>query len=193
MGDQISALRDYLAVGKFGLPGEAGVTLQDVSRKSLIQISAWPDTLALTGAAAAQFAGVPAAPKPGQSVRGEKTALLRVEPMKWWMIGESSAGDHIDLLDLPPDIGSILDLSHSRTWIKVGGGKAEILLNHFLPLDLRKNAFEIGSVASSGIHHIGITLWRTRQGYELAVPRSFAASLWELLAKSAYQYGLEVI
>ena len=49
------------------------------------------------------------------------------------------------------------------------------------------------SVASTAFHHVGVTLWRSVEGYELFLPRGFAVSLWQGLLESAEQFGVEVI
>ena len=51
----------------------------------------------------------------------------------------------------------------------------------------------VDQVASGGIHHVGVTLWRSKTGYELFLPRGFAESLWELLIETAEQFGLEIV
>jgi len=50
----------------------------------------------------------------------------------------------------------------------------------------------VGSVASSVTHHVGVTLWRSQDGYELFIPRGFALSLWEGFVESAQQFGVEI-
>jgi len=188
MADQVTALRAYHDLGeKAGRPGPAGVTLREVSGFSLTQIACWPETLTEVGAMAAQVAECTEAPVPGQLASGAQGMLLRVEPLKWWLIREA---DRQPIADMAAEVGAALDLSSARTWVRVEGEDASMLLNHFLPLDLRPQAFPPGSVASTAFHHVGITLWRSGEAFELALPRSFAASLWELLVDSAQQYGV---
>ena len=67
-----------------------------------------------------------------------------------------------------------LDLSHSRTRVCVSGDDAATFLNRHLPLDLREASFPVGSVASSATHHVGVTLWRSQDGYELFMPLGHA-------------------
>jgi heterotetrameric sarcosine oxidase gamma subunit len=190
MTDQVSALENHLVTGRFGVSGEAGVVVEEVRDFGLLQLAAWPETIMTTGAKAAQAAGVSAPPSPGRVISGEKATLLRVEPLKWWLISENSAGAVLPAL--PAGDGTVLNLSHSRSWIRINGRKAETLLNHFLPIDLRPGSFPHDTVASTAFHHTGVTLWRCDGGFNLMLPRSFAASLWELLQESAKQYGLEV-
>jgi heterotetrameric sarcosine oxidase gamma subunit len=87
----------------------------------------------------------------------------------------------------------LLDLSQSRVRLHVGGRQAALLLNHILPLDLSVRSFSENTVASTAFHHVGITLWRDSSGFNLFLPRSFAASLCEILTEIAQQYGLEVL
>ena len=86
-----------------------------------------------------------------------------------------------------------LDLSHSRTHVRVTGDQAQVCLNRLMPIDLRLNACPIGSVMSTSFHHVAITIWVSESGtYELFIPRGFALSLWEILVKTATQFGVEI-
>ena len=165
------------------------IRLHEVHPFSLVQISAWPDRLDRVGQLAATAAGCSAVARPGQSLRSGGQHLLRVEPLKWWVISER---ENMHLPDIDRQLGTVLDLSHSRTWLRLSGDKAPRLLNHFLPIDLRESAFATGAVASTALHHVGITLWREAGAYSLLIPRSFALSLWELVTETAQQYGVAV-
>ncbi len=186
MADRASALEGHYSEGRFGTEGEPGVTLCEVRAPTVHQIAAWPQTLAAVGARAAAAVGAAAAPAPRAAATGPGGALLRVEPLKWWIV-EAPAPE------LSPEEGATLDLSHSRTWLRVSGPRAATLLNRHLPLDLRESPFPVGSVASTAFHHVGVTLWRSEAGFELFLPRGFALSLWEMLLESAAQFGVEVI
>ena len=189
MADVASPLDDHFTA-RSGVSAEAQVTFADVKDFRLFLLAAWPQTVSKVGAIGAEATGVSNAPGPGEAVSGDKGTLMRIEPLKWWLIAE----DHDAIIppDIPPAEGSFLDLSHSRTWLKVSGEKADVLLNHFLPIDLRQRSFPAGSVASTAFHHVGVTLWRTERDVNLLLPRSFALSLWELLHESTQQYGFEV-
>ena len=182
---RVSALASNYTQGQFGAEKKIGVILQEVPNLTLWQVAAWPDSLAEIGVITADTIGVEAAPGPGKSEVLENRALLRVEPLKFWIIG-------ITAPEVSPRKGTILDLSHSRTHVRIAGPQAQVLLNRHLPLDLRGQSFVTGSVASTAIHHIGVTLWRSTSGFELFLPRSFALSIWELLCQSAAQFGYEV-
>ena len=111
--------------------------------------------------------------------------MLRIEPMKWWLLGVAAPA-------FDAEQAATLDLSHSRTRLCVTGDDAAEFLNRHFPLDLREASFPVGSVASSATHHVGVTLWRSTEGYELFIPRGFALSLWEGFVESAEQFGAEI-
>ena len=187
--ERTSALAGVYKTGKFGalgLKSSVGVTLQDVHGLVLHQVAAWADTAEEVGAGAAAAAGASVAPGPCKSESGESASILRIEPLKWWLVG-------VQAPQLESEKGATLDLSHSRTHIRINGTESADFLNRFLPLDLREQSFPVGSVASSVIHHVGITLWRSTEGYEMFIPRGFAVALWHGFVEVAEQFGLEVI
>ena len=184
-----SALAGHYTPGKSGLLGADGmaeVVLRDVQGLTLWQVAAWPDSMDSVARAIAGTAGTQAAPGPCNAVAGKKGSLLRIDPLKWWLFG-------VQAPEMAPDTGVSLDISHSRTHVRITGDSAAVFLNRFLPLDLRAHAFPEGSVASSSIHHVGVTLWHSDAGYELFVPRGFALAIWEGLVEVAGQFGLEIL
>jgi heterotetrameric sarcosine oxidase gamma subunit len=159
--------------------------LSEVRQLVLYQLAAWPDTAEAVGARAAGMAGADAAPGPCAVAVGSKGALLRIEPLKWWLYGAQAQ-------EIDPESGAVLDLSHSRAQVRVAGPQARECLNRLVPLDLRPQSFPVGTVAATAMHHVGIALWRSDEGYELFLPRGFAASLWQVLFDTAVQFGVDV-
>ncbi len=188
MANAISPLQLIRRAGQFGAPGKPGVTIKEVTGFGLLQFSAWGATLAQTGAEAARVAGCSIAPAPGRVVSGSNGVLMRVEPLKWWLLTPADAPRPEP--ELAPEDGAVLDMQDARCWLRITGDKAETLLNHFLPLNLRPSVFVDGTVATTAFHHVGVTLWRDADGLNLLLPRSSALSLWQLLSESAHQYGL---
>ena len=189
MVDRVSALAGFYRTGKFGILGEgeyAGIRIEEVRDLVLHQVATWPDSLESVGKKVAKTAGCKSAPGPCQAEAGKETAMLRIEPLKWWLVGGEAEA-------LDAEQGATLDISHSRTQIRISGDEAVNYLNRHLSLDLREDSFPVGSVASTVIHHVGVTLWRSEQGYELFIPRGFALSIWEGMFESAMQFGVEVV
>ena len=189
MVNQVSALKAHYTIGDFSDTSDAAITLEEVCGFNILQVSAWPDSLQQVSQCIAVSAQADSPPFANKAIAGQEAVILRIEPLKFWMIRQDSLPE---VQGIDDHIGSLLDITHSRVWLRVSGGHAETLLNHFLPLDLRKDAFPVGTVASSAMHHVGVTLWNSTKGYNLFVPRGFAVSLWEMLCESAQQYGLEV-
>lgn len=189
MAEWSSALGRHRRPGRYGAPGEVGVALGEIQPIAVLQFAAWPDKLVCMGRVASKAAGVSKAPSPGRVCHAGPASLLRVEPLKWWLVSH-------DPVARPPnmssDLGAVLDLSHARTLIAVKGPRAETLLAHVMPIDFRTKAFDSTAVVSSAIHHVGVTVWRADGGFRLLVPRSFAATIWQLLDSIAQQYGLEI-
>ncbi len=186
---RVSALAGHYNAGRFGegMPDEdPGVILQDMHGLILHQVATWPEAMVKAGDAAAAMVGAKNVPGPCAAITGSKGALLRIEPLKWWVYGS-------DAPTLTPEQGATLDLSHSRTHVRVSGEDAALFLNRLVSLDLREKSFPVGSVASTAFHHCGITLWRSDDGYELFLPRGFALALWEMMVEIAEQFGVEVI
>ncbi len=185
MAERISALDGHYQTGRFGEPGEPGVTVREVRSLTLHQIAAWPDTVDAVARQAAGMAGADAAPGPARACSGPNGTLLRIEPLKWWLCGAGAR-------DLDPEEGVTLDLSHSRAHLRVAGPQAGLCLNRLMPIDLRDPSFPVGAVAATAMHHAGVTLWRSKDGFELFLPRGFAVSLWEVLFDTAVQFGVEI-
>ena len=162
----------------------AGVTLTEVPDLSLWQVATWADSLGGLSQSVAAELGISSVPGFGQAQTNGTVSMLRIEPLKFWVVGAALS----EVQD-----GAVLDLSHSRTHVRLSGEKATTVLNSYLPLDLRARSFPVGSVASSAFHHVGVTLWHSEHGYELFIPRGFAVSLWESLIEAAEQYQLAIV
>ena len=190
MVERASALEGHNAPRQFGLIGQdgPGIHLSERTLASLWLIGAWPERLAETGVVAAKAADVVAAPGPGASATGPGGTLLRIEPLKWLLISE----DDIDAPALDAADGTVLELSHARTVIHVSGSRALDLMARMVPLDLRPAAFPDGSVANTGLHHMGVTILARDGGFDILVLRSFGLALWETLVDSAAQFGVEI-
>ena len=189
--NRVSALAANYPVGVHGNrtgSEQHGLQFSEDKELMLWQVAAWPDTLERVASTLVNAVGTAGSKVPGfgQSIASADGALLRTEPLKFWVKGAE-----------PPDFDAAdavrVDLSHSRTLIKLNGDNATTVLNSYLPLDLRENSFPVGSVASTAFHHCGVTLWRSSDHYQLFLPRGFAMSLWELLMEGAMQYGFEVL
>jgi methylglutamate dehydrogenase subunit D len=152
----------------------------------LTQYHGWPETYAELATMIAAQCGAATAPAPGKAVHGSGGSLLRIHPQRLWLLSErSDAGN----LTIEPQLGAVLDLSHARAIIRVADDAAEALLGRFIALDLRPHRFAVDDVAITPLHRVSVVLWRRQNGFDVLAPRSFARSIWDLLAESAERLG----
>ncbi len=190
MVERASAVEGHDSTRRFGVIGPDGPRIRLTERRldSAWLIAAWPERLAETGAVAAKAAGTDAVPGPGQSATGSAGTLLRTEPLKWMLISETP----VDRPPLDAACGTTLDLGHARTVIHVSGPALADFMARMTPLDLRPANFPDGSVANTGLHHMGVTLLARDGGIDILVLRSFGLAVWDALIEVAAQFGGEI-
>jgi heterotetrameric sarcosine oxidase gamma subunit len=191
MVERASSLEGHDTPRRFGPigPDGPGIRLGERRLASAWLIAAWPDRLARAGAAAAKAAGVRKAPGPGASATGAGGTLLRTEPLKWLLISETE----IPRPALKETDGTVVELSHARTVIRVAGPRAVELMARMVPLDLRPAAFPEGAVASTGLHQVGVTVLARDGGFDVMALRSYGLSVWRTLVDAAAQFGAEIL
>jgi heterotetrameric sarcosine oxidase gamma subunit len=193
MLEKISALAAHYHTGLAGEIGSdgPGVTLREIRDAGLWQISGWPGTMEEVGKRLAEIVGAEAAPGPLKSAAGTKGTLIRAQPFVWWLT-RASEETAKQAMEIDAEQGTALDLSHSRTVIRIEGPHASDLLNRGLSTDLRPASFPDGSFAGGSIHQVGVHLHHRADGYDLYIPRGFAVTLWEFLTETAAQWSCEV-
>ena len=181
-----SSLDSLYLPGTFPFNKNITVKFKEYTELNIKQIACWPDTLMQTQEFIKEKLKLDSVPDFNKGVISEENSIWRIEPLKWWIIKNE--------LNLPDQLGTNLDLSHAFTSINISGENASLLLNRFLPLDLRESEFEDCSSASSAIHHVSIKLLKhSKNNYQLFIPRGFALSIWEILLESSKQFGYEVL
>lgn len=178
-------------VSPFFAPVEAeanGVRLSAVPRGALWQIAAWPDTFADVQAKLVQACGV-LTPGPGEIASKADARLIRVEPLKWWVMGPDGMACPVDL---GSDQGAITDLAHDQAAIALDGPASAEILKRMVSLDLRDAAFPSGQFATTEMHHMITRVLRAdRDGphYEVMVMRSYADNLAEIVQHHLDRFG----
>ena len=186
MINRTSALITNYKIGSIKVNTIIKLTFHEIKGMDIKQIAAWPTTLQIIDLKLSKIINSIKAPGFNQTLSSNNTHLLRMEPLKWWLIGGRG-------IDISADEGSTLDLSHAFTLIEIKGDAVIKFLNRHLPLDLRDQSFPVNSIASSAIHHVSVKIWRTDLGYRLFIPRGFALSIWEILLETASQFGYEIV
>ena len=167
-----------------------GLRLAPLPRGSLWQVACWPDAFEIVQTALAEALGCQAPPPGRVAPASDDCLLVRVEPLKWWVIGPDGAECP---LTPGPDQGAWLDMSHDQAGVAVEGEGAAELLKRIVPIDLREQSFPDGSWATTLAHHmITRVLRRDRDGaprYEVLVMRSYADELHALLSEHLALFG----
>jgi len=166
-----------------------GIALSPVPRGALWQVAAWPDSLADVEARLVAAVGV-LTPGPGEIAAKGDVRLIRVEPLKWWIMGPN--GMECPLQPSAED-GAWLDLSHDQAALALEGPNAAEILKRMVSLDLRADAFPSGRFATTEMHHMITRVLRTdRHGsprYEVMVMRSYADTLAEIVRHHLHRFG----
>ena len=186
MVDRVSALATNYTKGYFEVDKKITLTFREIKDLYIKQIAAWPLTIDAIDSKLANLMNTTNAPGFNQSFSKDNKHVLRIEPLKWWIIGD-------DTIETNSNEGAIIDLSHAFTSIEVRGESAKKFLNRHLPLDFRDDSFPNNYVASSAIHHVSVKVWKINQGYRIFIPRGFALSLWEIFLETAHQFGYEIL
>ncbi len=150
--------------------------------KALQQYHAWPDRFDEMARRVSNHYRAGEPPAIGRYAEAEGGSLLRTHPQRLWFVSDRNATSE---LELPVDIGVSLDLSHARVLIQAEFDLAEPLLSRFVSVDLRLRYFPIGSVALAPLHRVSVLLQRRTGGIDIFAPRSFSASLWDVLVETA--------
>lgn len=166
-----------------------GIRLDALPRGSVWQVACWPDTYHSIEKSLAMACGCPE-PAPGQIAETRDGRLLiRIEPLKWWIIGEDDA--ECPMCPGPAD-GAWLDMSHDQAGVSVTGANAVEILKRMVPIDLRERSFPNNSYATTHMHHMITRVLRRDNGamphYEVMVMRSYADDLREIVQHHLHQY-----
>lgn len=200
-----SALTGRLRPGRFGAAG-APLILSERPLGTLIQLSGWPEDFedaAKPALARLGFEGFEGFEGFGSFDRAQisqisptslafriapQRLLLRFPVAAIWSEVESA----VDTALTP-----VLDLSHSRTVIRIVGANAAALLARLLPIDFDEQTFAVGRFVQSGIHSVAVLVHRDADeagvpAYDIYVPRSFAVSTWDFITQTAMPFGYSV-
>lgn len=182
--DTIRSIVHY-AEGRFGPDGPCGVLLQEQTGAIITQFSFFKNQKAavtkyLSASCAASLPG------PGQSAAADKAVIARIEPQKIWHIGVSAPNIQ------GADAFYPLDMSGARRILDITGPDAAHVMARLCSADLRESSFATGQMLSTGMHHVGVQVLRLDSGFRVIIPRSFAESLFDLIADISAQFGVEI-
>lgn len=131
-------------------------------------------------------------PPPGRRSDSDRLAVLWNGPDTWLAMAPSEDGRRDLARELTIKLGrsaALTEVSDAKALLRISGERARAVLARGLPIDLHSTAFVPGQVAISHAAHVSVAIWMidTQPTFELAVPRSYAASFerWLIAAAAA--------
>ena len=193
-----SALASALAKGgRDGADGKRRCRLGEVRGWLLLQVAGFPATIGEVERVLPALLGAPLPKSLGETVAVGAGRIFRTGPEQFWITGPPD--DSVDVearlrQAIPPMIGAVTPLSHSRTRIVLEGECARAVLAKGIPLDFDPAVFRIDQAALTGLHHTPVLIHRSGPDrYEIWAMRTFALSAWEWLADATLEFGYDVV
>jgi len=193
MVDQLSSLAPVLKAGRHAQADGVGVTLGEIQPGSIVQLAAWRGEEGAMIAAIRDVTGLALPDGAGGGVATEAKAAFGFAPGKFIVVDQDEGLAAAFVEAVRPDMGTVTDLSHGRTAIRIAGPKAEWVLAKFFAIDFSPTAFPEGSGISIVHHDFFAQIQRTgADQFDVYVFRSFARSFWKSLCRASEEVGYEV-
>jgi methylglutamate dehydrogenase subunit D len=169
----------------------AGVEVAERRSLAMVQI------VALAGAGSAVRAalvasGLGAPPGPNRTASPARATMLWLGPDRWLVVEPRDAGASSWHAALVAAGGILTDLGHSRTVIRIAGAAAREVLAAGVGPDLHPAVFPPGACLQTNLAHTNVLLHAVDPvpSFDLYVPRSYAADLWDWLSDAAAGIGV---
>lgn len=176
--EKLSPLHD-LAMPRVA-EGAVGVELSERLCGSLVQVQAWPDTIAKVQTVLGKTLGT-------------ESICMSTGIGRWLIEDEEHGLEEALRQKLPIDLAAITGLTHARVVVNIDGPKAECVLASGIALDFSVKAFPVGSTQVSHHHEIGVTIHRvTEHSFDLYVFTSLSRSFWQWIERASMEVGLSV-
>ncbi len=193
-----SALASALAKGgRDGADGSRRCRLGELRGSVLLQVAGFPATIAEVERVLPAVLGAPLPKALSETVAVGAGRVFRTGPEQFWIVGPSENGDGAEAQlrqAIPPTVGAVTSVSHSRTRIVIDGACARDVLRKGIPLDFDPEVFRVDQAALTGLHHTPVLIHRAgADRYEIYAMRSFALSVWEWLADATLEFGYDII
>lgn len=170
-------------------PRGAAVTLREIRFASMLQVSAWPETVETVNTVIRELLGTDVPPT-GRALVHDSSRVVGAAPGRILVAAQSA--DLVMRFEaaLPTSDAAVTDVSHGRLILRLDG-RAEELLAKVVAVDLSPIACPPGRMAQTTIDHIDVLVHRLApESFELWVFRSFAQSLLDWLLDAGAEIGV---
>jgi sarcosine oxidase subunit gamma len=194
MVDQLSPLAPVYRPGSHGdFVDGVGVTLSETQPASIVQVAAWRGQEKALAAEILRVTSLILPDAPGGGVATEDKAGFGIAPGRFLVIDQNEGLAARLSAAVASHVGTVVDLSHGRTAIRIAGPNAEWILAKFFAIDFSLAAFPVGFGVATSHHDFLAQIQRTGpQQFDLYVFRSFARAFWTALCHASEEVGYEV-
>jgi sarcosine oxidase subunit gamma len=194
MVEPLSPLEPVWKPGAYGkVLGGAGVALEETRPGSIIQAAAFPGEERTLMAAISDVTGLALLDGAGGGIVMQTKSAFGIAPGRFLVVDQNEGLGIMLKAAVLAATGTITDLSHGRTAIRISGPKSEWVLAKFFAIDFALAAFPEGAGRSTAHHDVFAQIQRTGAlQFDLYVFRSFARSFWTALCHASEEVGCEV-
>lgn len=169
------------------------VILSETRQGSILQLAAWPGEEKRLIEVIGRVTGLALPDGAGGGVSNGARAAFGFAPGKFTVVDEAEGLAAAFAGAITPATGTLTDLSHGRTAIRIAGPKAEWVMAKFFAIDFALPAFPLGAGRSTNHHDIFAQIQRSGPDqFDIYVFRSFARSFWKALCHASEEVGYEV-
>lgn len=197
MPEPRSPLAARYPVGRHPADAVPDVTFREIVGRDLVQAACWRGHEEALRAAVDGALGTAPPAAPNRWTGADGIEILSVAPRRLWCLAPAGDARLAALAEaVPPGIGCTTQLGHGHVRLRLRGPAARRLLAQEIALDLAPAAFPGGRIARTPLHHVPVLLQCLEAAgdgvYDLYLPHTFAASVWEYLLDLARAYGHEI-
>jgi len=170
-----------------------GVVLSETRPGSIVEAAAWHGEEKKLIAAIRKTSGLSLPDGAGAGTYSGGKGAFGIAPGRFLLV-DRAEGLAARLREaVTADTGTVTDLSHGRTAIRIAGPRAEWVLSKLFAIDFALPAFPVGSGVATVHHDIFAQIQRTgADQFDIYVFRSFARSFWKALCHASEEVGYEV-
>lgn len=178
--------------------GAIGVRLSASRLPCVALVSTWPAAMPLLCEKLGEVLGQTPPALTGQMTQCASGLVIRTGPEEFMIVADAIGAEGFDLKvtlreAIPPEVGSLTDLSHARCCIHIGGSNCLDVLPKLFALDFRETEFPVGTARLSGHHHLPCTVHRLGLAeFKLYVFSTYALDQLESLLDAALEYGVSL-
>ncbi|MCX7306229.1 MAG: sarcosine oxidase subunit gamma family protein [Hyphomicrobiales bacterium] len=192
MVDQLSPLAPVLTPGRQG-QGPMGVVLAEIAPGSIVQVAAWAGQESALIAIVRDATGLALPDGAGGGIATDTKAAFGFAPGKFLLADQEEGLAAALPKAVTSALGTVTDLSHGRTVIRISGTRAEWVLAKFFAIDFSLPALPVGAGLSTVHHDIFAQIQRSgADQFDIYVFRSFARSFWKSLCHASEEVNYEV-